>query len=189
MEKILICSGSAAAAKALGDMLGEREKPSITVTTNSGEARRLISAKTFDLIIINSPLADDLGADFAIDAAGQCMAAILFIVKSDIYGMLAQRLESYGVMVLDKPLNKAVFLKSLSLSRAMLNRLRGFRQENQRLKNRIAEMRITDRAKSVLMEYLKLSEPQAHKFIVKQAMDMRMTKLEVAQNILKTYEK
>jgi response regulator NasT len=33
-----------------------------------------------------------------------------------------------------------------------------------------------------------MSETQAHHYIEKQAMDMRMTKREVALNILKTYE-
>ena len=37
------------------------------------------------------------------------------------------------------------------------------------------------------MEYLHMSEQSAHKFIEKQAMDMRMSRREVAEGILKTY--
>ncbi len=44
------------------------------------------------------------------------------------------------------------------------------------------------RAKSVLMEYLGFTEPQAHRYIEKHAMDMRVTKIEIARNILKIYE-
>ena len=42
-----------------------------------------------------------------------------------------------------------------------------------------------DRAKCVLIEYLKMTESEAHRFIEKQAMDMRITKREVAERILK----
>ena len=33
-----------------------------------------------------------------------------------------------------------------------------------------------------------MSESQAHRYIEKQAMDLRVTKKEIAENILKTYE-
>lgn len=188
MDKVLIVSGSKSSAQSLSDMISTECRTQITVTTNSGEARRMISSSVFDLIIVNSPLTDDLGADFSIHAATQTLSGILFIVKSDLYGMLCARLESYGVLVLDKPLNRTYFYKALSLASATQARLKGFRQENIKLKNKINEMRLCDRAKSALMQYLNLTEPQAHRFIVKQAMDMRITKAEVAQSILKTYD-
>lgn len=189
MDKVLIVSGSTTAAKSLSDLLGTASKQNVTVSTNSGEARRILSSKEFDMIIINSPLTDDLGSDLAVFASESTLAGIMFIVKADIYRMVAARLEDYGIMVIEKPLNRNLFSQSLRLVKATQNRMRSFRQENVKLKNQIAEMRLTDRAKAVLMDYLKLSEPQAHRFIVKQAMDMRMTKMEVAQNILKTYDK
>lgn len=50
------------------------------------------------------------------------------------------------------------------------------------------EMEIINRAKTTLMEYLGFTEPQAHRYIEKHAMDMRVTKIEIARNILKIYE-
>ena len=49
-------------------------------------------------------------------------------------------------------------------------------------------MRLIDRAKCVLIQYLTMTEPQAHRYIEKQAMDTRTTRREVAQQILRTYE-
>lgn len=188
MDKVLIVSGSKSSAQSLSEMISTDSRPQITLSTNSGEARRIISTQIFDLIIVNSPLADDLGADFSIHAATQSLSSIIFLVKSDLYSMLCARLESYGVLVLEKPINRTFFGKALTLAKATQVRLKGFRQENIKLKNQINEMRLCDRAKAALMQYLNLTEPQAHRFIVKQAMDMRITKTEVAQNILKTYD-
>ena len=50
------------------------------------------------------------------------------------------------------------------------------------------EMRLINRAKRILMLYLNMSEPSAHRYIEKRARDMRVTKTEIAKNILKTYE-
>lgn len=47
---------------------------------------------------------------------------------------------------------------------------------------------IISRAKKTLMRYLNFTEPQAHRFIEKQAMNMRVKKLEIARGILKAYE-
>ena len=67
-------------------------------------------------------------------------------------------------------------------------RLLGLRKENVKLQTKIEEIRLVDRAKCALIQYLNMTEQQAHRYIEKQAMDMRMTRKEVAQGILKTYE-
>ena len=60
--------------------------------------------------------------------------------------------------------------------------------ENEKLKEKINDIRLIDRAKLTLIQYLKMSEEESHKYIEKQAMDLRITKVEVAKNILKIYE-
>ena len=50
------------------------------------------------------------------------------------------------------------------------------------------EIKLVNRAKSCLMQYLKFSEPQAHRYIEKQAMDTRRTRKDVAKHILSIYE-
>ena len=61
-------------------------------------------------------------------------------------------------------------------------------KENYKLHKKVEDSRIINRAKCILMEYLSMSEAQAHKYIEKQAMDLRLTRLEVAKNLLSTYD-
>lgn len=61
-------------------------------------------------------------------------------------------------------------------------------QKNPTGKKSADEIRLIERAKEVLIEYLKMTEAQAHRYIEKQAMDMRITRREVAESIIKTYE-
>ena len=80
-----------------------------------------------------------------------------------------------------------LFKQSLGVVRAAQKRYAGLSKENERLKSTIEEAKIINRAKLLLMQYLSLSEDRAHKYIEKQAMDMRISKIEVARQILKTY--
>ena len=59
---------------------------------------------------------------------------------------------------------------------------------NDSLKEKIEEIRIVNRAKCLLIEQLKMTEPEAHRYIEREAMDSRRTRREVAQAILRMYE-
>lgn len=80
-----------------------------------------------------------------------------------------------------------LFYQALHLLIATQNRWQRFDRENQKLRTKMEEVRIVARAKCILVEYLRMSEQQAHRYIEKQAMDMRTSKKDVAENILKTY--
>ena len=57
-------------------------------------------------------------------------------------------------------------------------------QENVKLQSKIEEIRLVDRAKCALIQYLSMTEEQAHHFIEKQAMDRCVTRRTVAEEIL-----
>ena len=45
-----------------------------------------------------------------------------------------------------------------------------------------------NRAKWLLIECLNMTEAEAHRYIEKQAMDLRISRREAAENIIKTYK-
>lgn len=47
---------------------------------------------------------------------------------------------------------------------------------------------IIQRAKKTLMRYLGMSEPQAHRFLEQNAMNLRVKKVEIARGVLKMYD-
>ena len=49
------------------------------------------------------------------------------------------------------------------------------------------EIRVVNRAKWILIHELKMEEPQAHRYIEKQAMDCCTSKRSVAEKIIKLY--
>lgn len=188
MEQLLLVS-SGQGQKALSSMIQSALSGAVCITAESAlECRSLLTQRSFDGVIINTPLPDEFGERLALELAKETDAGVLLLVRSELERQTEQNTASAGVMVLPKPLNKPLFFKSLRLVTATAFRLRGLRQEKDQLAQEMQDIRLISRAKGILMEYLSMTEPQAHKYLEKQAMDLRITKAEAARRLLSTYE-
>lgn len=188
MESVLIVSSTDKGKDFLSEFLRAHEFSEITTVKNGGEARRLLNQKDFELVVINAPLSDESGEELSLMVTDISMAGVLLIVKSEIADDVSAKVENYGVFVLSKPLNRSMFYQALQLMAAARRRILGLQHENVQLQKKIEAIRLVDRAKCALIQYLNLTEPQAHRYIEKQAMDRRISKREVAEGILNTYE-
>jgi AmiR/NasT family two-component response regulator len=188
MGRVLLASGSSQASELLSQLLKSAGYMNVITTSSGNEARRLVNQNDFELIVINTPLSDEFGHELSMMVAENTNAGIIVVCKADIADDLYDKVSYYGVCVLPKPLNKSLFFQSLKIVSATQSRIMGLRNENFKLQSKIEEIRLVNRAKCVLIQYLKLTEPQAHRYIEKQAMDTRQTKKDVAEKILKTYE-
>jgi len=77
----------------------------------------------------------------------------------------------------------------MKLAYATRARLRTMDKKNKSLNAKMSEIRTVNRAKWALIESLGMTESQAHHYIEKQAMDMRLSKGDIAVSILNTYGK
>ena len=159
----------------------------IITAQSCGEARRLLLERDFDLVIINAPLRDETGESLSRHIAEKGASQVILVVASEYFDAISASCEDYGVLTVSKPINQAIFGASLKLARAVQNRLTRMQTENSKLKQKIEDIRIVDSAKYILISYLSMSEQEAHRYIEKQAMDMRTTRRKIAEGILKTY--
>lgn len=153
-----------------------------------GEARRLLLERDFDFAIINAPLKDERGESLSIDIAETGVTQVILIVNNEFYEAISQVTEEAGVLTIIKPLSKELLWSALKLAMSAHNRFKKINKENIKLKQKIEDIRIIDRAKYILFSHYKMSEQEAHRYIEKQAMDMRVTRRKIAENILKTYD-
>jgi len=188
MNSVLIVSSSDKGIELLSSLLNTNAFSSITTATSSGEARRLLCNFEYDIVVINTPLKDEFGDNLSVTITEISASGVILIVKSEIADDISAKVEDYGVLVVSKPIIRQVFFQSLKLALASKKRISGLKNENIHLQHKLEEIRIVTRAKCVLIQYLNMTENQAHRYIEKQAMDMRTTREEIAQNILKTYE-
>jgi response regulator NasT len=188
MDSVLLVSNTNATLGMLSDFLKSQPLMRIAATQSGSESRRTLLTDEFDLIIIDTPLPDEYGDSFALHAAESTDAGIIFLSKAETPDDANEMLEDASVFVIQKPVSPAFFYQAVKLLFAATKRLRKLRDENTILRNKLQEIRVIDRAKCILIQYLNMTELQAHRYIEKQAMDLRQSKLVTSENILKTYD-
>ena len=185
MGQTLLVSGSEKANQSLAQFVRSTDRAERILTAQSGgEARRLLLEQEIGILIVNAPLPDEFGHELAIHAVHTTAAGALLLVKEDTAEAAAEKVEPDGVLVLPKSLNRSMLFQSLRLLRAARNRMASLQIENRKLHRKIEEIRTVDRAKCVLIECCGMTEPDAHAYIEKTAMDQRITKLQAANQIL-----
>ena len=160
----------------------------VTVAGSIAEARRMMINTSFDLVLVNAPLPDDMGADFAAEACAESDAGVLLLIRSELYETTYYRLLSSGVITLSKPTSLQTMSQTLRVLCAIRERLRGMRRHQATVEEKIEELRLVSRAKWLLIECLHMTEPDAHRYITRQAMEQRTSKKEIAENIIRTYQ-
>lgn len=187
MERILTVAGTEQGLHLLQQLLQEQGLAVAASADNGLEARRLLEEGAFDFVVINAPLSDEHGEAIA-RMAYQKRAEVILLVKPEHADAVYERISSTGIYMISKPLKRAVFFQTLQCIRYQQERFTKLQEEKNKLQRQIQDARLLNRAKLLLMQVLKLSEPQAHHYIEKQAMDLRISKREVAEGIISTYE-
>lgn len=186
-NKALLVSKLSSAVNVLKDLLNDNGYDADRVVSDYTSALECANDMVYDIVVINMPLDDRSGVELAIEISRETVCGVILLVNSEKAGFVGKKVIDYGIIVVPKPINTMLFSQSLGVVRAAQKRYAGLTKENERLRSTLEEAKIINRAKLLLMQYLSLSEERAHKYIEKQAMDMRTSRIEVARQILKTY--
>jgi len=187
MERALIVSSEKKEEAFFIEMLSAASINHITSLESAGGARRLLLDHDFDLVIVDEPLPDESVEKLSRHIAASSLSQIILVVKPEHFNAASFACEGDGILTIAKPVEAEVFRTVLSLAKSTMNRIKRIQAENSLLKKKIEDIRIIDRAKCLLISYLNLSEQESHRFIEKQAMDLRSSKRAVAEGILRTY--
>ena len=184
---ILIVSATDSFTSAFADLLSEARYSPINTVTSVSVAKRVLAEKTYDFVIINAPLPDDAGTRFAIDTCTTKQSAVLLLVKNDIHAGIHDKVAEYGVFTLPKPISKTTMTHALNWLESARERLRQFEKKSISIEDKMAEIRLVNKAKWLLISELHMSEPEAHRYVEKQAMDRCVSRRCIAEEIIKTY--
>lgn len=184
---VLVVSPAGRGADFLASVFDAPTFDPVVNASSAGEARRLLSSEQYDLIAVNSPLPDETGIDFCIDAA-QGPSGVMLFVKNDIYEIVSSQCTREGILVIPKPNTQRNVAQSVTLLCAICERLRKYEKKTRTLREKMDSIRIVNRAKWLLIERLGMTEQDAHGYIEKEAMNRRRTSREIAEEIIRMYE-
>lgn len=184
---VLLVSSSDSFNAAASDMLPSYHYQPVTFASSVSEAKRSLTSRSYDFVIINSPLPDESGMRFAIDCCHSQTTVVLILARADVYAEVRDRVLEHGVFTLPKPTPKLIMQQSLEWMASFRERLRRMQARTASIDERMEEIRIVNRAKFLLIGELKMTESDAHHFIERTAMDNCITKKQAAENIIKIY--
>ena len=184
---VLIVSAAESFNDALSALLPNSKYSPTHFVSNISAAKRALAERAFDFVIINSPLPDDIGTRFAIDTGSSKETVVLLMVRAELQAEIYDKVAEHGVFVLPKPTSKPIIITALSWLSSAREKLRKTEKKTLSIEEKMEEIRIVNRAKWILIRELKLDEPEAHRYIEKQAMDRCISKRIVAEEIIKTY--
>lgn len=189
MPSILVLSRKLESANVMKSFLCASNMRDITCIQDVSEARMTLQRKAFDIIIVDLPYTMDkheLSFVLSLSEAGD--AFIIVLIKKEQYPMIRDKVEKFGVFTVSKPILADVFTQVLSFATAAKQRYQQYQVKNEKLLDKISEIKFVDRAKCLLIEHEYMSEAQAHKYIEKQAMNERMTRKSIAEQVIQKYE-
>lgn len=188
MDKILVICSSEKGIKVYNDNLKAMGYIHIDVESNGAAARRRLIEDDYELVVIDTPLKDEFGNDLAVKISQKGSMGVILVVKSVDADMVGAKVEDLGIFVIPKPFTKSVFYQGVKFVAASIKRFSKLKQEKNKLLKQVEDIKKVDRAKCLLIQYNKMTEEQAHRYLEKQAMDLRISRRAVADKIINYYE-
>jgi AmiR/NasT family two-component response regulator len=168
----------------LAEMLTEEGYAVVGEAGDGATAVELVEEHRPDLVILDvkMPVLDGIAAAERIAAA---RIAPVVILTAFSQRDLVERARDAGAMAyLVKPFTRDDLVPAIEMALSRFAELSQLESEVADLTERLETRKAVERAKSVLQEQLKLSEPEAFRWIQKTAMDLRLSMRQVADGVI-----
>ena len=181
---LLFVQDAAAEPAALGAFAAEQ--PALALVTADGldEAERKL-AQALVVWQCDAP---------GLPALRQCVrlaegseAVFLLLVRPGTYEAVWRFVQAAGICVMSWPAPQEVFRQTLRNLLLLKKSLRAMQEKTDQLQSQLQDMKRIQKAKSLLMNQLGMSEADAHRWIEKAAMDRCVKKREIAETIIRMY--
>ncbi len=167
--------------------LTEKGFGTIEVRRSASLAQRELLGRSYDVVIVNTPLSDETGIDLAIDISERYSCGVVLSVAGEVAEDVADHVTDHGIIVIPKPVTRISVSRSVRLLCALQDKMAKTQKKIHTLEEKMDEIRIVNRAKWILIENEMLSEKEAHQKIGKEAMNRCISKRLVAEEIIERF--
>lgn len=184
----LLVSASEAQTKRISALLTRARIVPFEHADSVRQALDLFDAGSIDGVLIAEPVTGSSGQELALQLKKRRCMAVLLLAEPTHADAAAALLEQSGVLVLPNDAPEALIVQTIRLLAAVRIQLEQMQHKTEKLEAKVADIRIINRAKLLLVQHLQMTETEAHKYIEKQAMNTSKPRRTIAENIIRTYE-
>ena len=183
-NSILVVSSSQSMEQLVRRALFGKNHPVIDYRKTCTLARRALLENKYDIVIIDCPLSEEIGYDFAMDICEEYDASVLIITPPEIYDDVMEYVSDRVILALSKPVSEEFLIRGVRFLSAIQNRMKSYENKIASVEDKMEELKLVNRAKMLLMEKKHITESEAHRLIMKEAMDHSVGKKYVARSII-----
>lgn len=184
---LLFVQDAAAEPAALGAFAAEQ--PALALVTADGldEAERKLAQLDPALVVWQCDAPGLPALRQCVRLAEGSEAVFLLLVRPGTYEAVWRFVQAAGICVMSWPAPQEVFRQTLRNLLLLKKSLRAMQEKTDQLQSQLQDMKRIQKAKSLLMNQLGMSEADAHRWIEKAAMDRCVKKREIAETIIQMY--
>ena len=184
---LLFVQDAAAEPAALGAFAAEQ--PALALVTADGldEAERKLAQLDPALVVWQCDAPGLPALRQCVRLAEGSEAVFLLLVRPGTYEAVWRFVQAAGICVMSWPAPQEVFRQTLRNLLLRKKSLRAMQEKTDQLQSQLQDMKRIQKAKSLLMNQLGMSEADAHRWIEKAAMDRCVKKREIAETIIRMY--
>lgn len=186
--RILIAEDDPLVAVTLSDQLAELGHDVIAVASDGEEAVTMARQDRPDIAILDIKMPNRDGISAAEEITREFDLPILMLTAYSDRPLVLRAAEAGALAYLLKPVAAEELSASLSLALARHKEKEALRSEIERLEDTLHERETIDKAKSILMERVGLSENDAYSRMRQRAREKRVKMVQVAQTIIAAEE-
>ncbi len=168
----------------LAEMLEEEGYHVVGQAADGERAVELAEQLRPDLVLLDVKMPKLDGISAAERIAEQRIAAVVILTAFSQRDLVERARDAGAMAYLVKPFTKADLVPAIEVALSRFVELRQLESEVEGLSDALATRKQVDRAKGVLQRQLRLSEPEAFRWIQKTAMDLRVSMRQVADGVL-----
>ena len=134
------------------------------------------------ILDVKMPVLDGIAA--AEEIARRRIAPVVILTAFSQRDLVEKAREAGAMAYLVKPFTQSDLLPAIEMAVSRFAELRMLETEVADLNERLETRKAVDRAKGILQERLRLSEPEAFRWIQRTAMDLRLSMRQVAEGVV-----
>ena len=155
-----------------------------------GEAAISITEKEKpDLVVMDVKMPKLDGISAAERIANQRIAPVVILTAFSQRDLVERARDAGAMAYLTKPFTIEELMPAIELAVSRFQEIKQLDAEVTDLQDQLKARKLIEKAKGILMKNLKISEPEAFKWMQKTAMDKRRSMTDVAQLVMDEFEK
>ncbi len=187
-RRVLVAEDEALIRLDLAEMLREEGYEVVGEAGDGQEAVELAESLRPDLVIMDVKMPRRDGIDAAAEIASKRIAPIVVLTAFSQRELVERARDAGAMAYLVKPFSVTDLIPAIEVALSRFAEITALETEVATLSDRLETRKVVERAKGLLQNKHKMTEPEAFKWIQRAAMDRRTTMKRVAEVVLETLD-